>query len=70
MTNLGNPPINHIYREVNMVADLLVRNSDVFCNELIVFDQPPNEIVVNLLCDMVGYAQIRFVSTKYISFII
>ena len=44
-----------------MVIDWLTKNADCFCNDLVVFEQPPRG-VVNLFFDLTGCTQNRFVS--------
>ena len=62
MAILGNPPINHVYREANIAADVLTKNTDTLRNELVVFEQPPNGVVVELLYDIAGCTLNRVVA--------
>ena len=47
MTILGDPPIKHVYREANMVADWVAKSVNCFCNDLVIFEQPPSGVAMN-----------------------
>ena len=51
---LGKPPIKHVYREANGVADWMVKNVDAFCNELNVYEQTPGSLLPLLPFDSMG----------------
>ena len=60
---LGKPPIKHIYREANGVANWMAKNAYNFCSDHNVYEQPPGGILPSLPFDNMGCPQTHLVSS-------